>query len=113
MNHRHYDFFAERSNFGRSIAINMATHLDGDRDFPTKRSVATSIVFTEVEPGKEMPINPLLTLTPTDAQALMDELWHCGLRPTHGSGSAGSLAATERHLDDMRKIAFELLQVGS
>lgn len=39
----------------------------------------------------------------------MDQLWNCGLRPTEGSGSAGSLAATQRHLEDMRKIAFNTL----
>jgi hypothetical protein len=41
---------------------------------------------------------------------LMDQLWQCGLRPTEGTGSAGSLAATERHLKDMREIAFGLLK---
>jgi len=41
----------------------------------------------------------------------MDELWQCGLRPSEGSGSAGSLAATERHLADMRKLAFHALKV--
>jgi hypothetical protein len=50
---------------------------------------------------------PFLSLTMHAAQLLMDELWHCGLRPTEGTGSAGSLAATERHLDDMRKIALK------
>jgi hypothetical protein len=40
----------------------------------------------------------------------MDELWRVGLRPTEGSGSAGSLAATERHLSDMQRIAFKLLE---
>src|SRR5690348_326834 len=48
-------------------------------------------------------------LKPENAQALMDELWACGLRPTEGSGSAGSLAAIERHLKDMQKLVFEHL----
>lgn len=30
-------------------------------------------------------------------------------RPTEGTGSAGALAATERHLKDMQTIAFRLL----
>lgn len=38
------------------------------------------------------------------AQKLMDDLWDCGLRPSEGSGSAGQLAATQRHLEDMRKL---------
>lgn len=61
------------------------------------------------EPGSHYG-DPFLRLSTTDAQRLMDELWHCGLRPSEGSGSAGSLAATERHLKDMRTIAMGLLR---
>lgn len=49
---------------------------------------------------------PTCTLQPQAAQQLMDELWQCGLRPTEGTGSAGALAATERHLADMQKLVF-------
>jgi len=52
---------------------------------------------------------PAFVLRFDDAQDLMDELWNCGLRPTEGSGSAGALAATERHLKDMRTICLGLL----
>lgn len=48
---------------------------------------------------------PALSFANDEAQRLMDELWHCGFRPSEGSGSAGSLAATERHLADMKAIA--------
>lgn len=44
------------------------------------------------------------------AQQLMDQLWSCGVRPTQGAGSAGSLAATEKHLKDMQDIAKGLLR---
>jgi hypothetical protein len=43
----------------------------------------------------------------TAAQLLMDDLWHCGIRPSEGSGSAGAMAATQKHLEDMRKLVFE------
>ena len=46
------------------------------------------------------------SLDTMEAQALMDRLWKAGLRPTEGSGSAGALAATERHLRDLQKLAF-------
>ena len=52
-------------------------------------------------------VAPFMSLTLTSAQELMDELWRCGLRPSEGSGSAGSLAATERHLSDMRRLVFK------
>jgi hypothetical protein len=57
-------------------------------------------------------VPPALYLKPHTAQHLMDSLWQCGLRPTEGTGSAGSLAATQRHLDDMRKIAFTALDIN-
>lgn len=54
-----------------------------------------------------MPVKSSLEIEPEVAQVLMDDLWRCGLRPTEGSGSAGALAATERHLEDMRTLVFE------
>lgn len=53
---------------------------------------------------------PTFRLATHEAQQLIDELWGCGLRPSEGTGSAGSLAATERHLVDMQKIALGLLK---
>jgi hypothetical protein len=41
------------------------------------------------------------------AQLLMDDLWVAGLRPTEGAGSAGALAATQKHLQDMRNLVFK------
>lgn len=55
-------------------------------------------------------IDPSFRLAPDEAQGLMDRLWTLGLRPTEGAGSAGSLAATERHLADMREIAIGALK---
>lgn len=54
---------------------------------------------------------PFVSIHRDSAQALMDELWSIGLRPSEGTGSAGSLAATERHLADMRAIVGSKLQV--
>jgi len=52
-------------------------------------------------------LQPAINLTTQEAQNLIDNLWSCGLRPTEGSGSAGSLAATERHLKDLQRIVFK------
>lgn len=54
---------------------------------------------------------PTFRLHPEVAQVLMDDLWRCGLRPTEGKGSAGALAATQRHLEDLRTIAFVKLGI--
>lgn len=52
-------------------------------------------------------VEPMLMLPIHTAQQLIDELWDCGLRPTEGSGSAGAMAAVQKHLEDMRKLVFE------
>lgn len=72
-------------------------------------AVALPIAFEERKPG--MPVSPFLHVSIQVAQQFMDELWQCGLRPTEGTGSAGSLAATERHLNDMRKIVMKKLEI--
>lgn len=59
----------------------------------------------------DLAVEPFAALSVEQAQELMDELWSCGLRPTEGSGSAGSLAATQKHLEDMRAIAFGSLNL--
>ena len=70
-----------------------------------KLSLAANVVMRDLAEGEVA--QPFLTMDVTEAQTLMDELWYCGLRPSEGTGSAGSLAATERHLSDMRKLVFE------
>lgn len=66
-------------------------------------------VVMKVQPDHVV-VKPFITLEYEQAQELMDELWRCGLRPAEGAGSAGSLTATEKHLQDVRKIAFGLLK---
>lgn len=68
-------------------------------------AVAKSIVMEEHPPG--MCCQPSFSLDYAQAQTLMDDLWVAGLRPTEGTGSAGALAATQRHLDDMRTLVFQ------
>lgn len=53
---------------------------------------------------------PAFFLRQEEAQGLMDELWTAGVRPTEGSGSAGSMAAVQVHLADMRQIVFGALR---
>jgi len=61
-------------------------------------------VTTKESYGKIM---PTLCLRKDQAQVLMDDLWNCGIRPAEGAGSAGSLAATNKHLEDMRTLVFK------
>lgn len=78
-----------------------------DRD---KNQYAESVVMKTGNIGDEIPA--AFRLKPNQAQALIDHLWDCGFRPTEGTGSAGALAAVERHLADMKQIAFHALKIN-
>jgi len=95
-----YKFFAERSLFHPGIKLHMA-------DVSGKRiGVATSITFIEVDESAVRE-DPLLNLRMEDAQQLMDELYHVGVRPSQAAGSAGQLDAVKYHLEDMRTLALK------
>jgi len=73
-----------------------------------ERVFAKPVEWEKHKPEHEgMDAPPLVSIFEHEAQALMDDLWNCGIRPTEGSGSAGSLAATERHLKDMQRLVFK------
>lgn len=95
---------AERVKYRSAIELSVFRRRPDDRI-----DVAQPLVMRTVEDG-EANVEPTMTLSVTEAQLLMDELWNCGLRPSEGTGSAGSLAATERHLKDMQAIAMGLLR---
>lgn len=72
--------------------------------------VAQAVTMAEVAKGKEVP--PCMYLEAGECQLLMDELYATGFRPTEGKDSIGAMKATENHLEDMKKIAFFLLNKG-
>lgn len=97
------ELMARREDWSEGISIYLRQRTVGHGD-----SVAAPVTMVRREPG--MLAEPMLRLEIQAAQQLMDELWQCGLRPTEGTGSAGSLKATEKHLTDMQRIAFMLLE---
>ena len=97
------EIFARRDVWADSIEIQI-----GHRAPDGSIAAGQPLVFSPHPPGSVVPA--ALSMRTEEAQRLMDELWLAGLRPTEGSGSAGSLAATERHLADMRSIAMGLLK---
>jgi hypothetical protein len=70
-------------------------------------AIGTSVTMVERKPYEH--VEPTLHMDMTMAQVLMNDLWRAGLRPTEGSESVGSLLATQKHLADMREIAFSQL----
>ena len=77
-------------------------------------ALASPITWTLHDPNCALPdTTSLLHLDQSEAQTLMDELWHLGIRPTEGHGSTGQLAATEKHLDHVSLLltdAFKTVQ---
>ena len=75
-------------------------------------SVLKNLEFTTIDP-KDAPVFPqeALDISFQAAQELMDGLWSCGVRPTDGAGSAGAMAATERHLKDLQVFSDRLMKM--
>lgn len=103
MNNR-FKSYAESANFGPHVALTLYQEIVAENAEPAL--AVANLTLVKVEAGQILP-EPTVKLHRDDAQALMDALWNVGLRPTEGSGSAGSLAATERHLEDMRRLVFD------
>jgi len=99
-----FDFFVEKRPFRNSFELAFLQKLPSGRV-----AVAQPLVLTEIEEG--LIIEPFVTIDYEVAQSLIDDLWRCGLRPSECHGSAGQLGATERHLNDIKKILFHHLNI--
>ncbi len=100
MNKRQIKAAVSRASFDRYVEVALYQETDeGESVFS-----GAPIEFRQVQVGAYA--EPTLRLRRDEAQELMDALWSAGLRPTEGSGSAGALAATQAHLQDMRKLVF-------
>jgi hypothetical protein len=102
-----YDFIralAHQEPWSEDIDIMLVHCRNGQR-----RAVCKPLVFEDI-PDTAL-VQPTFRLYRHEAQELIDMLWNCGLRPTQGKSSAGQLDAVERHLADMRAVAFTKLEI--
>jgi hypothetical protein len=79
-------------------------------DSPGGRRVLCPAPMTLVEVKEGEYRQPTLGLNKSEAQHLMDSLWGCGIRPRSNT-SAGQLEQAEKHLEDLRVIAFHALRI--
>lgn len=70
---------------------------------------AVELTTETVDPG--ISVMPPILLSEDEAQGLMNALWMAGLRPRSGEGHTSHIQALNKHLEDMRKIAFHQLQI--
>lgn len=93
---------AKGSPYGNKIGL----YIFGKNSFGT-------VLMQTINPEEEIQlIDPAVSINTTQAQVLMDSLWDCGIRPSEGTGSAGQLAATEKHLKHVTDILDKALPVA-
>ncbi len=100
-------FIQREHMWGDVFAVRMGCRINDSVPW----AVARPVQFEVIDDGVAVERAPAFTMSRDDAQAFMDELWHVGIRPTEGTGSAGSLAATQQHLKDMRTLVAKTLGV--
>jgi len=101
-----YRIIAQRNWSRASISLFFMQRFPGT----DRVGVVTKIEMQEMNLEEANVTEPeSININYTGAQELMDGLWECGIRPTEGTGSAGSLKATENHLHDLQKMSDRLL----
>jgi len=81
-----------------------------------KQSYAAPIQMVPYDSGAYHPIKPFFSVKDDDhgmLQVMFDALWRLGIRPTDLGTIDSTLAAKDKHLEDLRKIAFHALKVPS
>jgi hypothetical protein len=102
------DWFIERSIQSQSDLI-YARPAGSKDSFYT--SAEKGVITVTTNQQLYLAATPLLILNHGDLERLMTAMWQAGIRPESGEGSPGQLGATERHLADMRKVAFKKLGI--
>lgn len=87
------------------IAHRPAPHTDG-------RPAVVTYAMREIERGTPIPDEAALPLNEGMCQALIDELWRSGFRPTHARAGDAQIEALSTHLADMRCIVAHKLGVN-
>jgi hypothetical protein len=98
-----FEIRVERNPYQTGVSLFGSTH---KRDSVLR---AKPLAMETVEEG--LLFDPFAKLSNTATQLLIDELWRCGYRPSIDQDKNNSLAATEKHLNDMRKIVSHKLKV--
>ena len=106
MNMQNFHAHAESRFYSRSISLHLY-----ERRQNGEISLLSGLQFTTVKEAEVIQPQEEITIPLETAQELIDSLWQCGLRPSEGSGSAGSLKATENHLKDIQELSRRLLSI--
>jgi hypothetical protein len=103
---RNFKVHAENNFYSNAISIHIYERLENGGI-----SLLSGLKFTTHREAEIVWPQEAIELPSETAQQLMDALWQCGLRPSEGSGSAGSLKATQDHLRDLQEFSRRLLSM--
>lgn len=109
-------FFLKRANYGDWELLFGGYSEDKQYRYVSK-PVEVTLEKVDSQALRVEPIPPLMTFSDFDSagrvalQSLMDTLWDNGFRPAD-IGTAGHLAATQKHLDDMRALVSKAHDVN-
>ena len=73
-----------------------------------KYAIVTNLEMQTINEGEEL--RPTFSFRNDQVQALMDELYRIGFRPTE-QGTKGELEAVKFHLNDMRELVGKIIDV--
>lgn len=102
MNHRNTKLLVQRAPW--AAAIEFLVTQRGPRGEPFRGEPVEMVEYDE-----RLVVDPTFRLEYQEVQFLMDELWRLGYRPTDAGKAEGALQATERHLEDMRRIVLNFI----
>jgi len=100
---RNFKVHVEKRFYADGIAIHIFERLPSG-----EVSLLSGLQFTTHKEAEIVEPQEAIIMPVEVAQELIDNLWQCGLRPSEGSGSAGSLKATESHLKDLQEFSRRL-----
>ena len=98
-----FRFHAVRQPWNNDISLYVACR---ENVKSSKLSVVTGLQLAPAKDGEVSSV-PIFRLDPKDAQALMDELYQAGVRPSEGIGAPGQFEAMKAHLSDLRRLVFK------
>ena len=101
--------YVQTVDWGRRTGIAVVEHTyEGRKLVETMLRVGEPpVVLNELDAITE----PTLSLTKEQAQELFDGLYAIGFRPKIEGKAVGELAGVRAHLEDMRALAFDKLEV--
>lgn len=102
-----------RWNFANAVSVPFSNGVDiflADKQAGSIVVVSGLMATKHEREGEVLNIQPI-RLDKKSAVNLLDALWNCGIRPSQDAQTVGQLAAVQKHLEDMRQLAFKTLSV--